>query len=228
MWPLREGGKGPTHFCYHRLQSILKNLTFKNGQIGSGQFTEGNKPGARGWGWGARGRIRNRLGRSVRHFQTFKLLWLLPTMLTKEPSTQIQRKFPAFSRGSSKSQIPHCLERMKWIFLCLSLNLKAYFSIVTPTPQKNKVSANPPGMIDNFRLKVKVNAMSHLWRNGFLINQSINRNDHQSSTEILVGNRCAAGSENLQGNIKIFDPQSDTFLSLIWLAVLTYSTRSKS
>lgn len=97
------GGKGPTRFYYHRLQRILKNLTFKNGQIGSGQFAEGNKPGARGWGWGARGRIKNRLGGSVRDFQTFKLLRLLPTMLTKEPSTRIQRKFPAFSRGSCKS-----------------------------------------------------------------------------------------------------------------------------
>lgn len=36
-------GRGPTHFYYHRLQIVPKNLTLKNGQIGSGQFTEGNK-----------------------------------------------------------------------------------------------------------------------------------------------------------------------------------------
>lgn len=36
-------GRGPTHFYYHRLQIVPKNLTLENGQIGSGQFTEGNK-----------------------------------------------------------------------------------------------------------------------------------------------------------------------------------------
>ena len=120
------------------------------------------------------------------------------------------REFPAFSHCPSKS---HPAQRW-WNVHFSRLSRMPIFSITTPTPQKNKISSNPPGMIENFRLKEKLNAVSSPWGTQFLTD----RNDHQSSMEMHLYSRYVSGYENLQRHIKIFDPHSGTFLPLFWRA----------
>lgn len=133
----------------------LNHLTFANGKVGSGQFTEEIEPEG--------------YGQSIRWGKVWNIFRLLnssvsfPLCKTKE--------FPLFSSCSSKSQIPHCLEIIKYLFLYPLSITHAHSSIITPTPQKNKISVNHLGMIQGFRLKDKVIIMSDLWWSKFLIHQ---------------------------------------------------------
>lgn len=121
-------------------------------------------------GWG---------GRKCETFSDFQTnLTPSHSVRPRNPNTQIQRQLPTSSCCSSQSQTLRCLEMMK----CLSLYplpiTHAHSSVTTTTPQKNKISANHPGMIQGFRLKDEVNTMSDLWWARFLIHQ-------QSCTEVV-------------------------------------------